>query len=54
MIYASNGEEAYTRACFERPDLILMDVMMPVMDGYEALAKLKEDPITESIKVMML
>ncbi len=54
MIHASNGEEACAMAFFEKPDLILMDLMMPVMDGYEALARLKEDPITQPIKVMML
>ena len=54
MIQAKNGEEACAKAFFEQPDLILMDVMMPVMDGYEALATLKEDPITRPIKVMML
>ena len=53
-IQASNGEEAYGKASFEQPDLILMDVMMPVMDGFEALTRLKEDPITQPIKVMML
>ena len=54
IIHASNGEEAYCLAVFEKPHLILMDVMMPVMDGYEALAKIKEDPVTQTIPVMML
>jgi CheY-like chemotaxis protein len=54
IVHASNGEEAYSLAVFEKPNLILMDVMMPVMDGYEALAKIKEDPVTQTIPVMML
>jgi CheY-like chemotaxis protein len=54
IIHASNGEEAYSLALFERPHLILMDVMMPVMDGYEALVKIKEDLVTQTIPVMML
>ncbi len=51
---ASNGQEACETALEAKPDLILMDVMMPVMDGYEALASLKEDPETQAIPVLML
>ena len=53
-IHASSGEEALTKALLERPDLILLDVMMPGIDGYETLAMIKEDPNTHPIKVMML
>ena len=51
---ASNGREACETALEAKPDLILIDVMMPVMDGYEALASLKEDPETQAIPVLML
>jgi DNA-binding response OmpR family regulator len=53
-IHASNGVEAFTMAVLEMPDLILLDVMMPGFDGYETLAKIKGDPNTHTIKVMML
>ncbi len=51
---ASNGREAIEQAQENRPDLIVMDVMMPEMDGFEALKHLKEDPKTEDIPVIML
>ncbi len=54
ILEASNGREACETALDAKPDLILMDVMMPVMDGYEALASLKEDPETQAIPVLML
>ena len=54
FLEASNGEEACETALEAKPDLILMDVSMPVMDGYEALASLKEDPETQAIRVLML
>lgn len=41
---AANGAEGLKRAGEERPDLILLDLMMPVMDGQEMLRRLKEDP----------
>ncbi|MCH7621514.1 MAG: response regulator [Chloroflexi bacterium] len=54
IMEASNGREACETALEAKPDLILMDVLMPVMDGYEALASLKEDPETQAIRVLML
>jgi CheY-like chemotaxis protein len=54
ILEASNGLEACETALIAKPNLILMDVLMPVMDGYEALASLKEDPETQAIRVLML
>ncbi len=54
VIEACDGGEAYERARTESPDLILLDVMMPVMTGYDVLNKLKADPSTENIPVIML
>ena len=51
---ALNGEEAISRAKEVMPDLILMDVKMPKMDGIAAMLKLKEDPATKNIKVILL
>ncbi len=50
----SNGQEALDKTRDFMPDLIVMDVMMPIMDGFEALQKLKEDPFTSDIPVIML
>lgn len=54
LITASNGREALEKVASEQPDLVVMDVMMPEMDGLEALAKLKDDPETSHIPVIML
>jgi two-component system, cell cycle response regulator len=55
MVYeAANGEEGLAVAAREKPDIILMDVTMPVMDGVTALTKLKENPELKSIPVVML
>jgi two-component system alkaline phosphatase synthesis response regulator PhoP/two-component system response regulator VicR len=51
---AVNGEEALAQIAAERPDLVVMDVMMPRMDGFEALRRLKTDPKTEDLRVIML
>lgn len=51
---ASNGEEGLAAAAREKPDLILLDVTMPVMDGVTMLTKLKEDPDLKQIPVIML
>lgn len=51
---ASNGREALDCARQERPDLVVMDVMMPVMDGTEALSEMTEDPELASIPVILM
>jgi cyclic di-GMP phosphodiesterase len=51
---ASNGEEAVAAAKRLKPDLILMDVEMPKMNGHEACKRLKADPATAAIPVLMM
>ncbi|MGK2905091.1 MAG: response regulator [Desulfuromonadales bacterium] len=52
--FAANGEEAVRKAEEDRPDLIILDIMMPVMDGYEACRILKETPGTNKIPIIMV
>ncbi|MDJ0775085.1 MAG: response regulator [Mastigocoleus sp. MO_167.B18] len=51
---ASSGLEGITTAQSEQPDVILLDVMMPDMDGISTLARLKGNPSTKSIPVILL
>ena len=51
---AENGELGVAKAKAIKPDLILMDVKMPVLDGPDALLKLREDPETQNIKVVFI
>lgn len=50
----TNGAEALARVAGERPDLIMLDWMMPEMDGLETCARLKADPETRDIPVIFL
>ena len=50
---AANGQQGLDKALEESPDLILLDVMMPDMDGYEVTRKLREDPQTADIPIIM-
>jgi two-component system, cell cycle response regulator DivK len=52
LIEAHDGEEGVRAAVRERPDLILMDIQLPVLDGYEATRRIKADPATTSIPVI--
>jgi two-component system alkaline phosphatase synthesis response regulator PhoP/two-component system response regulator VicR len=54
VVTASNGREALEKVAAEKPDLIIMDVMMPEMDGFGALKILKENSATAAIPVIML
>lgn len=51
---ATNGQEALVRAAAEQPDAMLLDVMMPDMDGPTTIGHLKSDPRTEAIPVVLL
>ncbi|MGD1060297.1 MAG: DUF835 domain-containing protein [Methanomassiliicoccales archaeon] len=53
-ITASGGKEAIEKAKSEKPDLILLDINMPDIDGWSVLRTLKQEGLTSSIKVMML
>ena len=52
MTEAENGQEALAAVAKDRPDLILMDIQLPVMDGYEATRRIKADPSLSSIPVI--
>lgn len=54
LIFAANGEKALEAAAKHHPDLILLDVMMPNMGGYEVCQKLKENPATRDIPVIFV
>ena len=49
---AENGEEALAAVAKQRPDLILMDIQLPVMDGYTAASRIKADPALQSIPII--
>ena len=51
---AENGEKAYELACAEKPDLVITDFQMPVMTGLELIEKLRQNPDTASVPVIML
>lgn len=54
LLLSSNGEEALRLARTERVDLIILDIIMPEMDGYEVCSKLKADPVTADIPVIFI
>ena len=54
VVVAASGQEALAKARSERPDVILLDAMMPVLDGPATLVKLREEPSTATIPVIFL
>ncbi|MFN0149907.1 MAG: response regulator transcription factor [bacterium] len=54
VITAEDGEAAIEKAQKEQPDLVVLDVMMPKIDGYEACRKMKQDPKMKDVPVILL
>ena len=54
VISAADGEQALEQARKEKPSLVVLDVMMPRMNGWEVARALRQDPATHNIKIVML
>lgn len=54
VAFATNGEDGLKLAQKDKPDLILLDLLMPQMDGFEVLEKAKADPAIKDVKVLVL
>jgi two-component system cell cycle response regulator DivK len=54
IIEAEDGEQAVIAAAAHQPDLILMDIQMPVLDGYDATRRIKADPTLRAIPVIVV
>jgi len=54
MLVAVNGEEALEKVRSQNPDLVLLDIMMPRIDGYEVARTLRADPATQDLPIIML
>ncbi|MBN1823402.1 MAG: response regulator [Endomicrobiales bacterium] len=54
VISATNGRDAFRKAVDEKPDLVILDVMMPEMNGYEVCELIKSSPALSSIPVIMV
>lgn len=54
VVTATNGVEALSRVGEDKPDLILLDIMMPKMSGFEVCKRLKSDPATRDIIIVMV
>src|SRR6185295_4146915 len=52
IVEAENGEQALAAVAKRRPDLILMDIQLPIMDGYEATRRIKADPALRAIPII--
>ena len=54
MTEAENGQEALDAVAKQKPDLILMDIQLPIMDGYEATRRLKGNPAYKDIPIIVV
>jgi two-component system response regulator VicR len=54
VVTASSGQEALNKIEKEMPDLVLLDIIMPKMDGWEVFSRIKSNPMTHEIPVIML
>jgi putative two-component system response regulator len=54
IVFASNGKDAVQKCLEARPDLVILDIMMPIMDGYEACKIIKADPETANTPIIMV
>lgn len=54
LVKASNGEDAVQKALAEPPDLILLDVIMPELDGYEVCRRLRTEEATREVPIIMV
>jgi two-component system cell cycle response regulator len=54
VVTAFGGEEALSKIDQRQPDIVLLDVMMPGMDGYEVCRRIRQNPVTAGLPVMMV
>jgi two-component system, OmpR family, alkaline phosphatase synthesis response regulator PhoP len=54
VLVAHDGEEGLTRIRADRPDLVVLDIMMPKLDGFEVCKAVRADPILAGVRILML